>query len=689
MARTEPLERTRNIGIMAHIDAGKTTTTERILYYTKVNYKMGEVHDGAATMDWMQQEQERGITITSAATTCYWKDHRINIIDTPGHVDFTIEVERSLRVLDGAIAVFCGVGGVEPQSETVWRQADKYRVPRIAFVNKLDRVGADFDRVVRMMEERLAARPVPLQLPIGADDRFEGIVDLLAERAIFWDDSSLGERVEEREIPEELREAAAVARERVVEAVADFDEAVAQRYLGDEPVPPDMLRKALRQATIDLHVVPVLCGAAFRNKGVQPLLDAVVDYLPSPLDVPPVEGHHPDTGEPQRRKPDDNEPFAALVFKLMSDPHVGHLTYIRVYSGSVASGDQVLNASRGRKSRIGRLLQMHANKRREIDEVRTGEIAAVVGLKSVVTGETLCDPKHPIALEALQFPDPVISIAIEPRTKADMDRLAQTLTRLTQEDPSFRVSVDAETGQTIISGMGELHLEIITDRLLREFNVQANVGRPQVAYKETITQVATVEGRYIKQTGGAGDYAVVKLEVAPGEQGSGFHFENAIRGGAIPIEYIPATRAGSEEAAQSGVLAGYPVVDLRVKLLDGQYHEVDSSERAFKIAASMAVREGMQKAGPVLLEPIMSVEAVTPEEFVGVVQGDLASRRGDITGLEARGNARAVTAKVPLATMFGYVNALRSMTQGRATYTMQFSHYAQVPPQVAAGIVYS
>ncbi len=689
MARTEPLERTRNIGIMAHIDAGKTTTTERILYYTKVNYKMGEVHDGAATMDWMQQEQERGITITSAATTCYWKDHRINIIDTPGHVDFTIEVERSLRVLDGAIAVFCGVGGVEPQSETVWRQADKYRVPRIAFVNKLDRVGADFDRVVRMMEERLAARPVPLQLPIGADDRFEGIVDLLAERAIFWDDSSLGERVEEREIPEELREAAAVARERVVEAVADFDEAVAQRYLGDEPVPPDMLRKALRQATIDLHVVPVLCGAAFRNKGVQPLLDAVVDYLPSPLDVPPVEGHHPDTGEPQRRKPDDNEPFAALVFKLMSDPHVGHLTYIRVYSGSVASGDQVLNASRGRKSRIGRLLQMHANKRREIDEVRTGEIAAVVGLKSVVTGETLCDPKHPIALEALQFPDPVISIAIEPRTKADMDRLAQTLTRLTQEDPSFRVSVDAETGQTIISGMGELHLEIITDRLLREFNVQANVGRPQVAYKETITQVAAVEGRYIKQTGGAGDYAVVKLEVAPGEQGSGFHFENAIRGGAIPIEYVPATRAGAEEAAQSGVLAGYPVVDLRVKLLDGQYHEVDSSERAFKIAASMAVREGMQKAGPVLLEPIMSVEAVTPEEFVGVVQGDLASRRGDITGLEARGNARAVTAKVPLATMFGYVNALRSMTQGRATYTMQFSHYAQVPPQVAAGIVYS
>ena len=689
MARTEPLERTRNIGIMAHIDAGKTTTTERILYYTKVSHKMGEVHDGAATMDWMQQEQERGITITSAATTCYWKDHRINIIDTPGHVDFTIEVERSLRVLDGAIAVFCGVAGVEPQSETVWRQADKYRVPRIAFVNKLDRVGADFERVVGMIHDRLAARPVPLQVPIGSEDRFVGVVDLLSERAVYWDESSLGERFEERDVPEELRETVALAREQVVEAVADFDEAVAQRYLADEPVPSDLLRKALRQATIDLHVVPVLCGAAFRNKGVQPLLDAVVDYLPSPQDVPPVEGRNPDTGETVRRKPDDNEPFAALVFKLMSDPHVGHLTYVRVYSGRAGTGDQLLNASRGRKQRIGRLLQMHANKRREIDEVRAGEIAAVVGLKSVVTGETLCDPKHPIALESLHFPAPVISIAIEPRTKADMDRLGQTLERLAQEDPSFRVSVDTETGQTIISGMGELHLEIITDRLLREFNVQANVGRPQVAYKETVTQPATVEGRYIKQTGGTGDYAVVKLEVAPGVQGSGFAFENEIRGGAIPTQFIPAVRAGCAEAAQSGVLAGYPVVDLRVRLLDGQFHEVDSSDRSFKIAASMAVREGLRKATPVLLEPIMSVEAVTPEEFVGVVQGDLASRRGDITGLETRGNARVVTAKVPLATMFGYVNALRSMTQGRATYTMQFSHYAQVPPAIAAGIVYS
>jgi elongation factor G len=689
MARTEPLERTRNIGIMAHIDAGKTTTTERILYYTNVTHRLGEVHDGAAVMDWMPQEQERGITITSAATTCYWKDHRINIIDTPGHVDFTIEVERSLRVLDGAIAVFCGVGGVEPQSETVWRQADKYRVPRIAFVNKLDRVGADFERVVGMIRERLGARAVPLQLPIGAEDRFAGVVDLLSERALYWDEESLGRNFEERDVPGELREAVAAARERVVETVADFDEAVAQRYLGDEPVPPDLLRKALRQATIDLRVVPVLCGAAFRNKGVQPLLDAVVDYLPSPLDVPPVEGRHPETGEVLRRKADDNEPFCGLVFKLMSDPHVGHLTYVRVYSGRAATGDQVLNARRGRKLRIGRLLQMHANKRREIDEVRTGEIAAVVGLKSVVTGETLCDPKHPIALESLQFPDPVISIAIEPRTKADMDRLGQTLERLAQEDPSFRVSVDAETGQTILSGMGELHLEIITDRLLREFNVQANVGRPQVAYKETITHSATVEGRYIKQTGGAGDYAVVRIELSPGEQGSGFSFENAVRGGAIPTQFIPAARAGCEEASQSGVLAGYPVVDLRVRLLDGQFHEVDSSERSFKIAASMAVRDGLRKAGPVLLEPIMSVEAVTPEEFVGVVQGDLASRRGDITGLETRGNARAILAKVPLATMFGYVNALRSMTQGRATYTMQFSHYAQVPPAIAAGIVTS
>ena len=689
MPRATPLEDYRNIGIMAHIDAGKTTTTERILYYTGKSYKMGEVHDGAATMDWMQQEQERGITITSAATTCYWKDHRINIIDTPGHVDFTIEVERSLRVLDGAIAVFCGVAGVEPQSETVWRQANQYRVPRVAFVNKLDRIGADFDRVVRMIRERLGARPVALQLPIGSESRFTGVVDLLTERAVVWDDESLGARFEEREIPEELRAAATAAREQVVETVADFDEDVARRFLDDESVPADLLRKALRQATLDLNVVPVLCGAAFRNKGIQPLLDAVVDYLPSPLDVPPVEGRHPESGEALSRKADDREPFTALAFKLMSDPHVGHLTYLRVYAGTAKPGDQVLNATRGRKQRIGRLLQMHANKRREIDEIRTGDIAAVVGLKSVVTGETLCDPKHPIALESLRFPAPVISIAIEPKTKADMDRLAQALERLEQEDPSFRVSVDPETGQTLIAGMGELHLDIITDRLLREFNVQANVGRPQVAYKETITQTVEVEGRHIKQTGGTGEYGVVRLEVGPGEPGSGFAFENAVRGGEIPSGFVPAVRAGAEEAAGSGVLAGYPVLDVRVKLLGGQYHEVDSSERSFKIAASMAMRDALRKAGSVLLEPIMAVEAVTPEEFVGVVQGDLASRRGDITGIESRGNASAVTAKVPLATMFGYVNALRSMTQGRATYTMQFSHYAPVPHSVAAGIVYS
>jgi elongation factor G len=689
MARTEPLERTRNIGIMAHIDAGKTTTTERILYYTGVTYKIGEVHDGAATMDWMQQEQERGITITSAATTCYWKDHRINIIDTPGHVDFTIEVERSLRVLDGAVAVFCGVGGVEPQSETVWRQADKYRVPRVAFVNKMDRTGADLGRVVGMMRERLGANPLPLQLPIGAEGGFVGVVDLLTERAIFWEEESLGAVFEERAVPAELVDEAAVAREHLVEAVADLDEEVAARFLGDQPVPADQLRKAIRAAALRLEVVPVLCGAAFKNKGVQPLLDAVVDYLPSPLDVPPVEGHRPGRDEVIRLKADDNEPFTALVFKLMSDPHVGHLTYIRVYAGVSRTGDAILNANRDRKQRMGRLLRMHANKRQEIDEVRTGDIAAVVGLKSVTTGETLCDPSRPILLESLQFPEPVLSIAIEPRTKADMDRLGSSLGRLAQEDPSFRVATDPETGQTLISGMGELHLEIITDRLLREFNVQANVGRPQVAYKETITRPVEAEGRYIKQTGGSGDYGVVKIQVAPREPGSGFQFENAIRGGAIPTEFIPAVRSGCEEALQSGPLAGYTVVDVAVRLIDGQAHDVDSSERSFKIAGSLAMKEALRKADPVLLEPIMNVEAVTPEEFVGAVQGDLSSRRGDITGIEARGNARAIHAQVPLATMFGYVNGLRSLTQGRATYTMQFSHYARVPENVARGIVFS
>ncbi len=689
MARTESLERTRNIGIMAHIDAGKTTTTERILYYTGVTYKMGEVHDGAAVMDWMKQEQERGITITSAATTCYWKDHRINIIDTPGHVDFTIEVERSLRVLDGAIGVFCGVAGVEPQSETVWRQADQYRVPRLAFVNKMDRTGADFANVVGMIRDRLGANAVPLQVPIGAEDGFRGVVDLVEERAIVWNDESLGAEFEEAAIPEELADEVAQARERLVEAAADIDEDVAARFLDDQPVSADQLRKAVREGTLRLELVPVLCGTAFKNKGVQPLLDAIVDYLPSPLDVPPVQGVRPGRGDAVERKADDNEPFTALAFKLMSDQHVGQLTYVRVYSGVATSKQQVLVANRDRKQRLGRLLRMHSNKRQEIDEIRTGEIAAVVGLKGVVTGETLCDPAKPVILESLQFPDPVISIAIEPKTKADMDRLATSLERLSQEDPSFRVSTDDETGQTIISGMGELHLEIISDRLLREFKVQANVGRPQVAYRETITSVVEVEGRYIKQTGGSGDFGVVKIAVGPGEAGSGFSFENAVKGGAVPKEFVPAVESGCEEASHSGPLAGYEVVDVSVRLLDGQAHEVDSSERSFKIAGSMAMKEALRKASPVLLEPIMSVEAVTPEEFVGAVQGDLNSRRGDITGISMRGNAQVIEAAVPLATMFGYVNSLRSLTQGRATYTMQFSHYAQVPEQVARGIVFN
>ena len=686
MARTAPLERTRNIGIMAHIDAGKTTTTERVLYYTGVTYKMGEVHHGAATMDWMEQEQERGITITSAATTCFWKDHRINIIDTPGHVDFTVEVERSLRVLDGSVAVFCGVGGVEPQSETVWRQADKYQVPRIAFVNKMDRVGADFPRVLEMMRERLGAKPVAVQLPIGEAGEFKGVVDLLAERAVYWDDDSLGAEFREADVPEELKDDVAHHRDLVLQAAADYDEELMVRYLEGESIAPERISKALREATLRLGVVPVLCGSAFRNKGVQPLLDAIVEYLPSPLDVPPVEGVVPGKEEAVRRQADDNQPFAALVFKIMTDKHVGHLSYLRVYSGRVGQGDQVLNASRDRKERIGRLLQMHANKRQEIDELCSGDIAAVVGLKQVSTGETLCDPRHPVLLEAMEFPEPVIAIAIEPKTKADMDRLGQALDRLATEDPTFRVSVDPETGQTIISGMGELHLEIISDRLLREFNVGANVGRPQVSYKETVTAEVVTEGRYIKQTGGSGDYGVVEIEVGPGEPGSGFAFTSAVKGGAIPTEFIPSVRQGCEEAAQSGELGGYPVVDVRVRLLDGQAHDVDSSERSFKIAGSIAMKEALRKARSVLLEPVMDVEVVTPEEFVGAVQGDLNSRRGKLTGVDMRARAQAIRAEVPLATMFGYVNSLRSMTQGRATYTMQFSHYAQVPEAVAEGI---
>ena len=687
MPRNAPLERTRNLGIMAHIDAGKTTTTERILFYTGVNYKIGEVHDGAATMDWMAQEQERGITITSAATTCFWKDHRINIIDTPGHVDFTIEVERSLRVLDGAIAVFCGVAGVEPQSETVWRQADRYGVPRVAFVNKMDRVGADFSRVVAMIEERLGAKPIPLQLPIGSEEDFVGVVDLVEGNAITWDDTSLGAEFTVGPVPDAMRAEFEAARERVVEAAADCDDELMERYLSGEAIEPDALRKALRAATLELKLVPVLCGSAFKNKGVQPLLDAAIHYLPSPLDVPPVQGVDPRGDALAQRKSDDNEPFAALVFKLMSDAHVGHLAYLRVYSGRAKAGVQVLNVRTERKSRLGRLLQMHANKRQEAEDVGAGDIAAAVGLKDVATGDTLCDPRHPIALESLDVPEPVLSIAIEPKTQADMERLADSLDRLVREDPSFRVSTDAETGQTIISGMGELHLEIICDRLFREFKVGANVGPPQVSYKETIRKAVRAEGRYIKQTGGSGDFGVAVIEMMPGEAGGGYSFEDATKGGSVPREFVAAVSQGCEEALQSGELFGYPVVDVRVRLVDGQAHDVDSSERSFKIAGSLAVKEGLRRADPVLLEPLMDVEVVTPEDFVGAVQGDLNGRRGQLTGIDVRAGAQVIRAEVPLAAMFGYVNNLRSMTQGRATYTMQFLRYAEVPDDVSAKLI--
>jgi elongation factor G len=688
MARQAPLERTRNIGIMAHIDAGKTTTTERILFYTGVTYKLGEVHEGTATMDWMEQEQERGITITSAATTCFWKDHRINIIDTPGHVDFTAEVERSLRVLDGAVAVFCGVGGVEPQSETVWRQADKYHVPRIAFVNKMDRVGANLPRVLDMMRGRLAANPIPLHVPVGAEDGFKGVVDVVENKAIVWDGTELGAAFHDEPVPDALRARVAEYRERAIEAAADIDEALMARYLDGEEIAADALRKALREATLKLRIVPVLCGSAFRNKGVQPLLDAVVSYLPSPLDIPPIEGHKPEKdGAVVRRRADDKEPFAGLAFKIATDKHVGQLTYVRVYSGKIESGDQVLNVATGKKERVGRLLQMHANKRLELDAAYAGDIVAMVGMKHVATGHTLCDAKAPIVLEAIEFAEPVIKIAVEAKTQADMERLSSALGKLAAEDPTFRVSVDAETGQTILAGMGELHLEIKVDRLLREFGVSANVGRPQVSYKETIRQAAVVEGRYIKQTGGTGDYGVVKLEVSPGAKGSGFVFENALRGEAIPRQFVPAIKQGCEESSQSGELAGYPVVDIKVRLLDGHAHDVDSSERSFKIAASLAMREGLREGKPTLLEPVMAVEVVTPDEFVGAVQGDLSSRRAAITGLDSRAGAQVVRADVPLAQMFGYVNSLRSMTQGRASYTMQFSHNAEVPEAVARAIV--
>ncbi len=680
------LTRVRNIGIIAHIDAGKTTTTERILYYTGKTYKIGEVHEGTAVMDWMEQERERGITITAAATTCLWKDHRINIIDTPGHVDFTVEVERSLRVLDGGVVVFDGVAGVEPQSETVWRQADKYGVPRICFVNKLDRTGADFWRTVGMIRDRLGAQPVPVQLPWGREASFRGVIDLLRNVAIeFGDQADVPPR--EVAIPEEEREAAARQREALIEQIAEHDERLLERYVAEEPITPEDLRDALRRATIAGHLVPVLCGSALRNKGIQPLLDAIVDYLPSPLDVPPVTGLDPRTEERLVRRCVPEEPFSALAFKIVADPHVGKLAYVRVYSGTLEAGSYVLNSTKGERERVGRLLQMHANKREEIRSVEAGDIAAIIGLKSTITGDTLCDPEHPIVLEAIRFPEPVISVAIEPRSKADQDKLSIALQRLGEEDPTFKVRIDPETGQTLISGMGELHLEVIVDRMMREYRVDAHVGRPQVAYRETITRPARAEGRFVRQTGGRGQYGHVWVEVEPLPRGSGIQIEDRIVGGVIPREFIPAIEAGIREAAETGPLAGYPVVDIHVAIVDGSYHEVDSSEMAFKIAGSMALKNALAKAGPELLEPYMQVEVVTPEEFLGDVIGDLSGRRAHIEGMEIRANAQVVKAKVPLAAMFGYATDLRSLTQGRATYSMEFSHYAPVPRDVGTEIL--
>ncbi len=681
-----PLEKVRNIGIMAHIDAGKTTTTERILYYTGVTYKIGEVHEGTAVMDWMVQEQERGITITSAATTCFWREHRINIIDTPGHVDFTIEVERALRVLDGAVAVFDAAAGVEPQSETVWRQANKYRVPRIAFMNKMDKMGADFFMSVNSMVERLGANPVPVQIPIGAEETFRGPIDLVKMRAFYFDDETLGAKFVEDEIPDEYRAQAEEYREKMLEALADVDENIMEKYLNGEDITEEEIKKALRQGTLEMKITPVLCGSAFKNKGVQLLLDAIVDYLPSPIDIPPVKGKTPD-GQDAERKASDDEPFAALAFKVMTDPYVGQLTYIRVYSGVMTAGSYVYNITKDKKERIGRLLKMHANKREEIKEIRAGDIAAAVGLKYTLTGDTLCDESNPIILEAMEFPEPVISIAIEPKTKADQEKLSAALAKLAQEDPSFRVTFDEETGQTLISGMGELHLEIIVDRLIREFKVGANVGKPQVAYRETIKKPAKAEGKFIRQTGGRGQYGHVLIDVEPLEKGKGFEFVNKIVGGVIPKEYIPAVEKGIKEAMESGILAGYPVVDVKVTLYDGSYHEVDSSEMAFKIAGSMAFKDACQKANPVLLEPIMAVEVVTPEDYMGDVIGDLNSRRGKVQSMEKRGNSQVIRAEVPLSEMFGYATDLRSKTQGRATYTMQFSHYEEVPKNIADTII--
>ncbi|MEI6223167.1 MAG: elongation factor G [Deltaproteobacteria bacterium] len=686
MARVTPIERYRNIGIMAHIDAGKTTTTERILFYTGVTHKIGEVHEGTAVMDWMEQERERGITITSAATTCFWREHRVNIIDTPGHVDFTIEVERSLRVLDGAVAVFDAVSGVEPQSETVWRQADKYKVPRACFINKMDRVGADFYASVASIKEKLGARPVPLHIPIGAEDKFRGMVDLVKMKGITFDDETMGAGYQEIEIPADLAEQAKEYRQALEEACAEADDDLMAKYLDGHPLTNEEVKRGLRRGTIDMKFFPVICGTAFKNKGVQQFLDAVVDYLPSPVDKPPVRGITP-KGVEVIRATSDSEPFSALAFKLMNDPFVGNLTFFRVYSGKLESGSYVYNASRDRKERVGRLLQMHANKREEIKEVLAGDIAAAVGLRSSTTGDTLCDEDKQVILEKMEFPEPVISVAVEPKTKADSDKMGIALQRLQMEDPSFRVHTDEETGQTIMRGMGELHLEILVDRMLREFKVEANVGKPQVAYRETITREIESEGRYIRQTGGRGQYGHCWLRLIPQEPGKGFTFENETVGGSIPKEFVEPIRKGIEEAMTGGILAGFPMVDLKVEVFDGSYHDVDSSEMAFKIAGSMGFKDGAAKASPVLLEPIMDVEVVTPDSFMGDVIGDLNSRRGKIQGMTPRTGVQAITAQVPLAQMFGYATDLRSKTQGRATYTMQFGHYAQVPNSIAETII--
>ena len=694
MARKVPIEKLRNIGIMAHIDAGKTTTTERILYYTGKTYKIGEVHEGTAEMDWMEQEKERGITITAAATTCFWKGYQINIIDTPGHVDFTVEVERSLRVLDGSIAIYDAVAGVEPQTETVWRQADKYKVPRICYVNKMDRIGADFFRAVDMMKEKLGANAVPIQLPLGVENDFQGVIDLIKNKAIIWHSEDLGATFEEIEIPDEYKKQAEEYRSQLMEAVAEANEDLIEKYLEEGTLTEEELKKGIRKATLSMKMFPVLCGASFKNKGVQPLLDAVVEFLPSPIDLPPIKGYaldqmeKGDTSLPRlERKPLDEEPFTAIAFKIMADPYVGRLTYFRVYSGVLKSGSYVLNSTKGKRERVGRLLQMHANKREEISEVRAGDICAAVGLKETTTGDTLCDPENPIVLEKMDFPEPVISVAVEPKTRADQEKLSTALQRLAEEDPTFQVKMDHETGQTIISGMGELHLEIIVDRMKREFKVEANVGKPQVAYRETIRKRVQQEGKYIKQTGGRGQYGHVWIEIAPLKRGEGFKFESKIVGGVIPKEYIPAVEKGILEAMQSGVVAGYPVTDVYACVYDGSFHEVDSSELAFKIASAIAFKEAAKKADPVLLEPIMRVEVVTPEEYMGDVTGDLNKRRGKILSMEPRGNARVITALVPLAEMFGYATDLRSLTQGRASYTMQFETYEEVPPNIAEKIV--